>query len=517
MAIKVGGTTVINDSRALTNIASVDATTVAALGTAGVGGGGGSFDMTATGSITAGKVVALNSNGTVSTVVNQAGDPTTLLSSATNTGVNQEDKFPSQAVDDANKRVVRAYIDRNNNNYGTAVCGQIDGLGNITWGTPVVFRTAYLDTNIVVVFNESTSEYFIFFKNPSTSEPRVARMSNTSGTNLSLIASYSNPGNYGTCSSEGFAGVYDPDQQRVVFVWYSTGQGEMAVATYSGGLQATTTFGASNWSQYSDITYDTVNNKVVFLWMYNQNNIINAHVITVGASSVSVANGVNTGAIGGVMPRCTFDPDSGKVITASVRSSQGGVVNYGLGTVSGTTSSWTTGASTAVDADDVEAGYDLTYDTGADKVVFSYKAVGNPQRVKAVLGTVSGSTLTFSSTAVEIYPAYARYSRIDYLPTSGYSVWTSNSSNNNYTLASAVTTVVASTNANWFGIADESISSGSAGKITHIGGINESVSGLTAGTTYYADKVGGLSTSDSGYKVGKAIAADKILITEGNS
>jgi hypothetical protein len=40
MAIKVNGTTVINDSRALSNIASVDATTVAALGAAGVGGVG---------------------------------------------------------------------------------------------------------------------------------------------------------------------------------------------------------------------------------------------------------------------------------------------------------------------------------------------------------------------------------------------------------------------------------------------------------------------------------------------
>jgi hypothetical protein len=39
MAIKVNGTTVINDSRALTNISSVDATTVAAFGAAGVGGG----------------------------------------------------------------------------------------------------------------------------------------------------------------------------------------------------------------------------------------------------------------------------------------------------------------------------------------------------------------------------------------------------------------------------------------------------------------------------------------------
>ena len=38
MAIKVNGTTVINDSRQLTNIASVDAATVTALGNAGVGG-----------------------------------------------------------------------------------------------------------------------------------------------------------------------------------------------------------------------------------------------------------------------------------------------------------------------------------------------------------------------------------------------------------------------------------------------------------------------------------------------
>ena len=95
MAIKVGGTTVIDDSRQLSNIASVDATTVAALGTAGVGGGGGSFDMTATGSITAGKVVVLNSNGTVSTVVNQAGDPATSLSQAVNTSIRQIDNFPS--------------------------------------------------------------------------------------------------------------------------------------------------------------------------------------------------------------------------------------------------------------------------------------------------------------------------------------------------------------------------------------------------------------------------------------
>jgi len=40
MAIKVNGTTVINDSRALQNVASVDATTAASITAAGVGAGG---------------------------------------------------------------------------------------------------------------------------------------------------------------------------------------------------------------------------------------------------------------------------------------------------------------------------------------------------------------------------------------------------------------------------------------------------------------------------------------------
>ena len=67
MAIQVSGTTVIDDSRNLTNIASVDATTVTAIGAAGVGGGG-THDFVASGAIANGDVVVLNSDGTVSVV-----------------------------------------------------------------------------------------------------------------------------------------------------------------------------------------------------------------------------------------------------------------------------------------------------------------------------------------------------------------------------------------------------------------------------------------------------------------
>ena len=515
MAIKVGGTTVVDDTRQLSNIASVDAATVTALSDAGVGGGGGSFDMTATGAITAGDVVALNSDGTVSTVANVAGDPATLLDSGTVLTLVQENRESASAADDVRQRVVRVYADENNNGYATAICGQIDGTGNITWGLPLVFLSQNLDCAIAVTYNETDTYYYAVCKRPSDGDPLISVIANTGGTTLALASSAANPGGYGDADNDSFSAVYYPPEGQAILVWYSSEFGAAIAASYKfGGVQAHTSFASNNWTEYSDITYDSVNQSVVHIEQSAQNTQPRARVITATSSSISIGSNQGFGT-GGVRPRCTFDPDSGKVVYTTVRASQGGVVYYALGTVSGTTTSWATGSSTAVNAADGVGMHDLTYDTGANQVVFSYKADGNPQRVELALGTVSGSTLTFSSNFVEIYSGYSQYTRIQYLPTSGISVWTGSTNSRN--LAYATATVVASTNPDWFGVADASISSGSAGKITHIGGINESVSGLTAGTTYYADKVGGLSTTDSGFKVGKAIAADKILITEGNA
>lgn len=58
MAIQVSGTTVVSDARALTNIASVDATTSNSINAAGVGAI--DISVTATGSIVSGEPVFLN-------------------------------------------------------------------------------------------------------------------------------------------------------------------------------------------------------------------------------------------------------------------------------------------------------------------------------------------------------------------------------------------------------------------------------------------------------------------------
>jgi len=73
MAIKVNGTTVINDSRALQNVASVDATTAAAISAAGVGGGAGTLEAW------------VNFNGKSSGAIRADGN----VSSVTDNGVGQ--------------------------------------------------------------------------------------------------------------------------------------------------------------------------------------------------------------------------------------------------------------------------------------------------------------------------------------------------------------------------------------------------------------------------------------------
>ena len=72
MAVKVGGTEVITNARQLSNIVSVDATTVAALGTAGVGGSG-TTELTAAGALSAGDAVIVNSSGQAEKIVTTVG------------------------------------------------------------------------------------------------------------------------------------------------------------------------------------------------------------------------------------------------------------------------------------------------------------------------------------------------------------------------------------------------------------------------------------------------------------
>ena len=72
----------------------------------------------------------------------------------------------------------------------------------------------------------------------------------------------------------------------------------------------------------------------------------------------------------------------------------------------------------------------------------------------------------------------------------------------------------------WLGFAESTVGTGVSVNVTHIGGVNENQSGLTVGSTYYAEANGALTATaptltvtNQWREVGRAITATNLLVT----
>ena len=97
----------------------------------------GKFVATASGTLSNGAVVTINSAGTVSVI----SDTNQLLGDSVDpSGSGISPSHTSVTYDPDTDRYILFYTDGGNSSYGTAVVGQVDGT-TITFGTPVVFNT----------------------------------------------------------------------------------------------------------------------------------------------------------------------------------------------------------------------------------------------------------------------------------------------------------------------------------------------------------------------------------------
>ncbi len=182
MAIKVNGTTVINDSRALSNIASVDATTVAALGAAGVGGGG-SIELTATGSITAGDPVGVNSSGNAEKTASIVGPSSTLTTAA-----HYDYTYLSDASCSVSSSKTVFFYAKSNNTYA-ARCGVIQANGSYSFGSETQIDSVRANSGHAAVCPD-TGVICVFYKrNDGGSFETVAKAVTVTGTNTVNVGS----------------------------------------------------------------------------------------------------------------------------------------------------------------------------------------------------------------------------------------------------------------------------------------------------------------------------------------
>ena len=113
-------------------------------GRAGFNDEGLSPTLTASGTITAGKPVIQNANGTVTQVAESTTQESSISKNFATTSTDTTSEEPSSVYESNSQTFNIAYKDSSSGSYGTVVSGTVSN-GVITWGTPVVFESSAID------------------------------------------------------------------------------------------------------------------------------------------------------------------------------------------------------------------------------------------------------------------------------------------------------------------------------------------------------------------------------------
>ena len=509
MAIKVGGTTVIDDSRALNNITSVDAATVTALGAAGVGGGG-TADFVASGAISTGQVISLNSDGTVTVADATASGSGVNVGGTANTTV----KRPVTAVYDSNSnKVVVLFNNDSDNTYLTAVVGTVSNL-SISFGSTVRIVTE-IGKTFDAVFDSNSNKIVAVYTQNSNARGK-AIVGTVSGTTIS----FGGTSEFDTGDPDYVSAAFDSNSNKVVVGFYAS---DSSLGTRVGTVSGTTISWGSLVSvsnqrpENMSMTFDSNANKVVYGYINGgAGNVGTAIVGTVSGTTIShgtpvVFNSSNSGVI-----KMAFDSTANKVVFGFLDTGNSNAISAIVGTVSGTAISF--GSKTSVySPSSGNQDYTLSYNVAQGKILFVYRASGAEPYARASIGTVSGTSISFDS-----------YKEITASPSTqlrNFGIAYDSSQEKNIIVAKndsdgdkgiAIPYNIGN-GSKVIGVAAENISNSASGKVTIIGGVNESLTGLTVGGVYYLDSTtAGLASTvtESGVKIGRAIAANKLLVTE---
>ena len=299
----------------------------------------GEFKAVASGTLPNGKPVVVNADGTVSVVGETSGTESIGSPDVFNNALTSH---TAAVYDTANDKVVIAYRDNGNSNYGTAIVGTVSG-SSISFGTEVVFESSGA-SYVEAAYDVASGKVVIAYRDLSDSYGR-AIVGTVSGTTISFGTKqvFSTTG-----SIEQISIVYAETQEKVVIAYRDSGtNGEAVVGTVSG----------------TSISFGTV-----------------VEFYTGGSGDYAVV----------------YNPtDSNVIIGFRADSTTSGEAI--VGTISGTSISF--GSQNRFSENNVNY-IKGTYDVAAQRVVFVYSDGTDGSKGKAVVGSISGNTITFGTEVV---------------------------------------------------------------------------------------------------------------------
>ncbi len=473
----------------------------------------GAQSFVASGTIPNGATVVVNTDGTVSaasTIVSN------IPSAGSEVGFNAaETRYISAVYDPDEQKVIVAYTDYGSSENGKVIVGTVSGT-SISFGSEMEFNNQ--DTSYIsCAYDTTNNKLVIAYTNNGASNTfhGTARVGTVSGNSISFGTAsefLTSRANYTSC-------VFDSNQSKFVITYAdvsNSNRGTAVIGTVSG---TSISFGSpvvfySGGTSKATGTFDSTNNKVIISYTDNNNNSYgNAIVGTVSGTSISFGTAVVFNSANTDDPSGVYDTTNQKVVIAYRNN---GNSQYGtaiVGTVSGTSISF--GTASVFDSSNTET-YSCIYDPIIQKVVISYAdRTGN--KGKSIIGTVSGTSISFG-TAVVFNSGDIDFTSSVYDPDTGKVVIAyKDNGNSNYgtsVVLSTTSLVTNLTSENYIGIAAESISNGATGKITVVGGTNSNQTGLTTARKYYVQSSGGigLTASNPSVVAGFSVSSTKIAI-----
>jgi len=457
----------------------------------------------ASGVISTGDTVVLNSDGTVSVVagVTEGAGTAVVFESATS-------NYMSATYDANAQKVVIAYQDDGNSYYGTAIVGTVSGT-SISFGTAVVFESAS-SNSISAVYDANAQKVVIAYRDVGNSQYGTAVVGTVSGTSISFGTAVV----FESAASTYISAVYDSNAQKVVIAYTDIGNSEHGTAIVGTVSGTSISFGTavvfeSAASRHISATYDSNAQKVVIAYRDQGNSSYGTAIVgTVSGTSISFGTAVVFESAATLYISATYDANAQKVVIAYQDDAN---AHYGtaiVGTVSGTSISF----GTAVVFESASSNsISAVYDANAQKVVIAYRDVGNSQYGTAVVGTVSGTSISFG-TAVVFESANSFYISATY-DSNAQKVVIAYRDDGNSSYGTSVVFQNEGTNApSYIGLSTQTVTDTDPVDVTIIGGVNEDITGLTAASLYYVADNGDLTTIVTDTYAGRALASTKLLV-----
>jgi hypothetical protein len=445
------------------------------------GGGQNSVDFVATGTLASGQAVALKADGTVEAitgVAEGAGTPS-VFEAASST-------YISSTFDSVNNKVVIVYSATSAAGY--AVVGTVSGT-SISFGTPVVFASGspgiYWQN---VVFDSNAQKVAIAYYGNG---PGYAIVGTVSGTSIS----FGSPAQFNNQYVSYISLAFDSTNNKVIIAYRdqnNSDYGTAIVATVSGtsisfGTKAIFNSAGTPWIS---AVYDSTNNKIVIAYQdYDGISDYGTAIVgTVSGTSISFGTAATYESDASYIS-AIFDSTNNKIVISYRAAASSNYGKSAVGTVSGTSISF----GTPVVFNSASTYYtSAVYDPTNNKVVIAYRNIGNSSYGTSVVGTVSGTSISFGAAAV-FESAQSNYISATYDSTNNKVVIAYQDSGNSGYGTGIVFTVGSSNNTSFIGITAEAISSAATGPVNVYGGINAVQTGLTIASDYYVQTDGSIA------------------------